>query len=250
MTRVNVHVQRRGDGPDVLLVHGDVATGSTGWSKQRPLADRWRLIVPDRPGAGRSPVVDRVDFAEEAQALAPLLGEGAHLVGHSYGGVVALEMAGAAPGLVHSLAVSEPPAYGLARGHPQVEATITALDDLWSSRSQDPKAFLARFAAIVGERPWPRPSLPEAVERGVRLLMGERPPWEAHPDLDLLRASGVSTLVISGGHSPAFEAVCDAVAAGTGGTRRILEGGTHALPRLGQPYNAALEAHWSACGPT
>ena len=44
-------------------------------------------------------------------------------------------------------------------------------------------------------------------------------------------------LVISGGHSPAFEAVCDVLADRTGAERAVLAGRGHTIPALGEPYN-------------
>ena len=73
-----------GYGPPVLLIHGDIVGPESTWRKQRPLAARWRLIIPKRPGFGRSPRLERNDFEVEAPLLAELLGDGAHLVGHSY----------------------------------------------------------------------------------------------------------------------------------------------------------------------
>ena len=57
---------------------------------QRPLAERYRLLVMDRRGFGGSPDIDRSDYEVDAADVAELLGDGAHLVGHSYGGVVAM----------------------------------------------------------------------------------------------------------------------------------------------------------------
>ena len=49
-------------------------------------------------------------------------------------------------------------------------------------------------------------------------------------------------LVISGGHSPAFEAVCDALAEGVGAERAMIPGRGHTVPSTGEPYNERLEA--------
>ena len=237
----DLHVEELGSGPRVVLVHGDVTAGQQGWARQRPLAERWRLVVPDRPGAGRSAPVARVDFAAEVGDLAPLLDGGAHVVGHSYGAVVALLLAVARPEGVRSLTVIEPPAYAVAAHDPAVEAAVARLKELWSQPDQDPHQFFAEFAAVVGERPWPRPPMPAEMEAGVRRLMGERPPWEASIDLDRLGAAGVPVLVVSGGHSTAFEAVCDAIAAATAGRREVLPGARHSVQRTGEPFNALLE---------
>ena len=90
------------------LVHGDIVGPSLTWRKQRELSERWSLIIPSRPGFGASPALERNDFEVEAPMFAELLGDGAHLVGHSYGAVIALLAAAQRPEAVHSLTVSEP----------------------------------------------------------------------------------------------------------------------------------------------
>lgn len=240
-TDLHLHVERTGHGPPVLLLHADVATGAAAWMRQRPLAERWELVVPDRPGYGRSGPVDRVDFAVEAGQLAPLLGAGGHLVGHSYGGVVALLLAAAHPRQVRSLTVVEPPAFSVAPAHPDVAALLAALRDLWDDPPDDADRFFARFAELMGERSWPRPPMPPQMERGVRRLIGERPPWEAVIDTGALRDAPFPMLVVSGGHSPALEALCDALAELTHARRKVVQGAKHAVPRTGEPFNAVLE---------
>jgi pimeloyl-ACP methyl ester carboxylesterase len=238
---MHLHVQECGSGPAVLLLHADVATGTTGWARQRPLTQRWRLIVPDRPGYGRSGPVDRVDFEHESRALLPLLHDRPHVVGHSYGGVVALLMARAEPARVRSLTLIEPPAFAVAEEHPPVAATIAQLKRLWhDDQHVDPEAFFASFAALMGERPWPRPPMPPQMEQGVRRLMEERPPWEAVIQLDVIRAAGIPTMVVSGGHSKALELVCDVIARAMNARREVVPGAKHSVPRTGEPFNTVL----------
>jgi pimeloyl-ACP methyl ester carboxylesterase len=237
----SLHVAELGSGPRLILVHGDVTSGQQAWARQRPLAERWHLVVPDRPGAGRSASAGRVDFESEPMALAPLLNGGAHVVGHSYGAVVALLLAAERPESVLSLTVIEPPAYAVATENPAVQDAVTRLKALWAAPHEDPHRFFAEFAAVVGERPWPRPPMPPEMAAGVRRLMGERPPWEASIDLARLVAAGFPMMVVSGGHSPAFEAVCDTIAAATGARREVLTGARHSVQRTGEPFNALLE---------
>src|SRR5204863_8443387 len=87
-------------GPRVVLVHGSVGNGGSTWEAQFPLAERFTLVIPDRPGSPPNPPVDRVDFEEHAPPVAELLAGGAHLVGHSYGGVISLYAAGLEPAAV------------------------------------------------------------------------------------------------------------------------------------------------------
>ena len=86
----------------VVLVHGSVIGGPQTWSAQRPLGDRFDLVVLERPGFPPNPPVQRVDFEEQAHMLCAQIGEGDHLVGHSYGGVICLLAAacGGRPGAV------------------------------------------------------------------------------------------------------------------------------------------------------
>ena len=48
---MDLHIQRWGEqGSEVLFVHGSVMNGEMTWAEQRPLAERWRLLVLDRRG--------------------------------------------------------------------------------------------------------------------------------------------------------------------------------------------------------
>jgi pimeloyl-ACP methyl ester carboxylesterase len=81
---------------------------------------------------------------------------------------------------------------------------------------------------------------------GARLLMRERPPWEADPPLEKLRSADFPKLVISGGHSPVFEAVCDALARRLDAQRAVVSGRGHTIPATGAAYNERLHAFLSA----
>lgn len=237
---VGLHVETLGSGPRVVLLHADVATGATGWHRQRSLADHFQLVIPDRPGYGRSMPTSRVDFETEVDHVRPLLDGGAHLVGHSYGGVVALLIAAAHPEVVHSLTVIEPPAFAVSNDH-AVRQMLDDLKTVWVEEPADPEAFFARFAALMGERVWPRSPMPEAMEVGVRQLMAERRPWEAQLDLAAIRSAQIPAMVVSGGHAAALEVVCDIIAEGTAARRMVIKGAKHAVPRVGAPFNEALQ---------
>src|SRR3954453_9709778 len=107
--------------PRLLLVHGSVVNADATWSAQRPLAERFEIVAPNRRGFPPGPDVDHVDFEEEAVWLEPFLTPGTHLVGHSYGGVIALLAAARRPELLRSLIVIEPPAFGVACGVPAAD---------------------------------------------------------------------------------------------------------------------------------
>src|SRR5688572_7676606 len=94
----------------LVLVHGSVVGGRATWRRQLALAERFELVVLERPGFPPNPPVGRVDFVDDATLVAGLLEPGDHLVGHSYGGVIALLAAASQPELLRSLTVIEPPA--------------------------------------------------------------------------------------------------------------------------------------------
>ena len=73
--------------------------------------------------------------------------------------------------------------------------------------------------------------------------MVERYPWTAEIPLDELAATPFPKLVVSGGHSAAFDAVCDVLEERLGAERAVLPGAGHAVQRLGEPFNDVL-AHF------
>jgi pimeloyl-ACP methyl ester carboxylesterase len=245
---VTLHVERLGDGPPVLLVHGSVTGARLTWREQLPLAERWTLLLVDRPGFGGSPPLERSDFQAEAPLVAELLDEPTHVVAHSYGGVIALLAAALRPKAVRSLTVVEPPAFGVARGDPAVEAFVERGTELWTEGPDEPAAFLTRFFSLVGSRPIPGRLKPE-LEHGARLLMRERYPWEAQIPFDELAAAPFPKLAVSGAHDDAFEAVCDVLAERIGAERAVIAGQGHGVQRTGAPFNERLERFLAAAEP-
>ena len=248
VSAADLQIRCLGSGPPVLFVHGSVVAAERTWRHQLALAEQWTLRLPNRPGFGSSPRLARGDFEAEAPLIAALLGEGAHLVGHSYGGVIALYAAALRPHAVCSLTVSEPGCLRVAAGDPAVDAQIAGGEFLYErAAAAQPLEFLRAFRGGVGSTHETPERLEGELLAGVRLLMAERPPWEADPPLDELRASPFPKLVISGGHSPVFEAVCDAVAERLGARREVIGGRGHTIPATGQPYNTCLHEFLTEC---
>lgn len=226
-------------GQRLLFVHGSVLNGEATWNAQRPLAERFELIVPNRRGFPPGSDVERVDFEDEAVWLEQFLEPETHLVGHSYGGVISLLAAARRPELVRSLTVIEPPAFGIARGNPAADEFVAGGDRLRHGGSRDPDTFLRAFLRSVGA-PEPPGQLSPALLQGARTLMVERPPWEAEIPLDELAAAPFPKLVVSGAHSAAFDAVCDVLEEHLGALRAVLPGAGHSPQRLGDPFNELL----------
>lgn len=108
-----VHYVVLGDGPDLVLIHG--ASGNTRdytHAMAARLAERYRVIVMDRPGLGYTDRIDPEGASLEAQAglladaAAQLGAERPVVFGHSYGGAVALAWALYRPEQLSALVVS------------------------------------------------------------------------------------------------------------------------------------------------
>ncbi|WP_395793766.1 alpha/beta fold hydrolase [Aquimonas sp.] len=91
----------------LLLVHGLGSSGADWAFQVGPLAEHFHVLVPDLPGAGRSPAPTQHSIAGYARALLAALDragiERVHLMGFSLGGAVALELALQAPARVRRL---------------------------------------------------------------------------------------------------------------------------------------------------
>jgi pimeloyl-ACP methyl ester carboxylesterase len=227
----------------LVLVHGSVVGGRATWGTQRrELADRFELLVLERPGFPQGPPAERVDFEEQQVWLQGLLREGDHLVGHSYGGVVAMLAAAASPGLVGSLTLVEPPCTRVALDVPAVAEFARGGAELWADGPRDdPDAFLRAFLRAVGSDFDPPSPLPPDLAAGARALVAERGPWEADIPLDALAAAPFPKLVVSGAHHPAFDAICDVLERALPAQRAVLPGFGHNAQRHPE-FNAVLTA--------
>lgn len=238
--------QAWGEGVKAVLVHGSISTGAECWEGQRPLAEHgFRLSVPDRRGYGDRAEGVGEDFLRDARDVAELLGDAAHLVGHSYGGIAALLAAAHRPEAVLSLAVTEPPAFALARTDPAVVGFVAELTELSAQSDLSDRAFLEGFLRIVGV---PTEQIPEEMLEHwagqVPPVRDGRQPWEAEIPLDRLAAAPFPKLVISGGHHPAFDAVCDELTRGLGAERTVITGAGHEAQMMADPFNEALLRLW------
>jgi pimeloyl-ACP methyl ester carboxylesterase len=113
-----IHARQIGDGAAVICLHSSGSSSAQWKGLVAQLAREHRVIAPDFLGHGRSPKADSSGHtileqdAAQVAALAAAQG-GAHLVGHSYGGAVALRVALDHPELVRSLVLYEPVAFGM-----------------------------------------------------------------------------------------------------------------------------------------
>ena len=250
---MNIHLTRWGQaGPTVVCIHGSAQgsrVGSDGhFATQRALADRgWQLLVPDRPGHGQSPANGQPDDADldgawVADDLLANLPSGAHLVGHSFGGAVALAAAARRPGAVRSLTLIEPGMQKLASRDPAVRRfgmQLLAIKYLSPSAAQRARRFAAAVgipAEIGGAKT--RAEL-TAMGRGLYRLTVPGAATLQRQLADVARA-GIPLLVVTGGWHPAFEATGDAVAKLGNGTRTVIASPHHFPNQVSDEFNQVL----------
>lgn len=249
-TASGLNVTVWGNGAPAVFVHGSFGWGEETWREQRPLADHYRLLLVDRRGFGATPPNGRVDFDRDADDVVEVLGNGAHLVGHSYGGVVSLLAAARRPEAVRSLTVIEPPALALLGDIPAAVDFDNGVQTAMAEAS-DPSDYRARFLRNFGF-PASNVELEGQALEAARASWHERNPAEAVIPFDQLR--DLRMLVVRGDWAKApplaqeraaviFHAICDVI------ERRLLaESATfpaaHRPQELGEPFNTRLRAFW------
>jgi pimeloyl-ACP methyl ester carboxylesterase len=217
MAPARAFFREAGTGPTVVCIHAS-ASSSAQW---RPLMDRlagrFRTLAVDLYGSGKSPrwPDDRaLSLADEVALLEPVLaaaGERFHVVGHSYGGAVALKAALAGPDRIRSLAVYEPVLFSVLLAEdptqPAAREIVAVRDDTVAALAGgNPCAAGARFLDYwVGAGTWA--GMPDARRNAVATAMGsltaewhaaftEQAPLSAFASLD------VPTLCLTGSDSP------------------------------------------------
>ena len=256
-----------GTGEPVLALH---CTGSSGtqWSALREhLEARFRLIAPDLYGYGGTdpwPGGGPITLADEAALVTALTAgctEPVHLVGHSFGGAVALRMVLERPTSVRSLTLIEPVAFHLLRnGDPSDEALFGEIravaDEVWQAMVSG--AYwrgLERFVDYwSGPDTWAR-TKPEKrralcgcigkIALDFRSTTAEPTPLAAH------RRIHAPTLILRGERSPpTVRRITELLAATLPAARlQTVAGAGHMLPLThSEVVNAAIAEHL-ACAP-
>lgn len=144
-----------GTGKPVILIHGFGEDGEV-WRKQvSHLQDKFRLIVPDLPGSGKSELIDDMSMEGMAEVIHAIIHEekieACPVIGHSMGGYIALALVEkywnhvSAFGLFHSTAYADSEEKKATRRkgidfiqqHGGFEFLKTAIPNLFSPGSKD-----------------------------------------------------------------------------------------------------------------
>ena len=194
-------------------------------------------MVPTRRGFPGGLVAERQDFEADAGDLLELVGDGAHLVGFSYGGLGAALLAAARPERVKSVTLVEVPLYMAAPDDPLVEQLADAGDAFLAGEATPEEEVEFLSNAGIGQ------DAPEEHRREIEIATqaarGGRSPREARPDLDAIAAE-LPSMVVSGNHHEGIERLCDALADRLGARREQVQGAGHAVPRA-SGFNDVLE---------
>ncbi len=233
-----------GDGPPAVLVHGTGGACDETWAEQLPVANEYRLILPDRRGYGAGQEATAVDFDVDGRDIADLLGPGAHLGGFSYGAIGSLLAAALRPEAVLSLAIIEPPAFGVARGHPAVEALVSRLGPVFArAETMTPEEYDRAFDEALGFN-----HVQAAISAPQRARLDaarkERRPWDARIPLDALRRQTFPKLVFRGDWSPAFSHVAAVIADAIGAELVTIPGNHGVQHRAG--FNERVVQLWDS----
>lgn len=210
---IELYYELDGTGPRLLFVNGSGATLESSRPLVAPFRDHFEVLAHDQRGLGRSTVApgpcSMADYAADAVALVDHVGWGScRVVGVSFGGMVAQELAVTWPERVERLALlctspggpggSSYPLHELAALDASERAArmVTLLDTRftpeWLDTHADDRALVAFFASrLVGE----------ASAGTAEQLRGEAAQLEArrhHDVTDRLGAIRCPTLVASG----------------------------------------------------
>jgi pimeloyl-ACP methyl ester carboxylesterase len=208
-------VWEHGAGPPLLLVHG-AAADHRRWAPIVPaLAEHFRVLAIDRRGRGGSG--DGDDYAIELEyddvaAVVDWVGAETAVLGHSYGGICALEAALLTDG-IRRLILYEPP-MGFLASPPEVVRRLQALLDA-GERDALVAFFMREVAGVADHQVEAMRSLPAWEARldvAHTIPREERASREYRFDPERFRRLEVPTLLLQGGDSAApFKAAAEAL---------------------------------------
>lgn len=245
--------QAFGNGPlPALAVHCSLAHSGSWSGIAGALRSRLTITAFDLPGHGKSadlPV--GADFPALSVAIGESFLDGPlDLIGHSFGGLIALRLALLHPHRVRSLTLIEPVLFAAAEGTPEYtrhlsemvgyEAAALAGDAEGAAR-----AFMALWGGDVDWHDLP-PRVQAAHVARIHLIAAgapltvDRNGHLLHPGG--LEALNLPVLLLRGSTSPAVMApICDRLAARLPDARlRVVDGAGHMLPMTHVPEVAAL----------
>jgi esterase len=234
---VRLYYEEHGQGPPILCVHG---TGGSAlmWGAAIPeLARLGRVIIYDRRGCTRSQRPDPYDktsvaeHADDAAALLDALGAApAAVVGRSYGGGVAIDLALRYPERVRGLVLLEAAILSLSA---EAMAWEVSLRQRVLAAAADVTTVGETFIRFVlGDAAWegfPAPIKQMFADNGPAIL-AEVNSGLLQVDQQVLATIDLPALLVAAAHSPeAFRQVTDAMAAAMPNSHKHMVEGGHLI---------------------
>jgi pimeloyl-ACP methyl ester carboxylesterase len=269
--------QRRGAGPLVLCLHSSTGSQAQWRTLAERLANHAEVVTPDLYGHGRSPAWPEAaahTLDTDAHAVMALVRaqrpriaqEGLHLIGHSYGGAVALRIAQRHPQLVRSVTVYEPVPFGLLASHEDAEPALEEIRDIARTVASLVRAGELAAAAQVFVAYWGGAAAWHAMDETQQATVVHRivtiprhfdALFAARPNARLWQRLQMPVWLLHGGATRASaRAVADRLAALLPGVQRAeIRGAGHLGPithaaavadAMAWPLTASLAAHPAA----
>jgi pimeloyl-ACP methyl ester carboxylesterase len=235
------------DRETVLLLHGSASNSALWRHTKGALQSQYRCIAPDLIGYGSSaacPQQAAFGLDAELRAIEPLLrccADTLHLVGHSYGGVLALHVALADPGRVQSLTLIEPVFFAALKyvgdWTPYFEFCRVRDEFVAALARGDREVAMRRFVDFwMGNDAWvglPADTRASMLKVADKIVLDWQASFAADPGKARLSALAVRTLLVRGSDSPRpMRSLVDALhAIMPGSASTVVEGANHLLPR-------------------
>lgn len=239
-----------GAGPTLVAVHGGLLSGRLTFGPVLPdWAQRFRVLLPDRRGFERTPGVTG-SIAEQARDLEAFIDARArgraHVLGFSFGGVVALTALQLERRLFASLTVVDAPAVTLCGRDADALDVRRWLADLYDTAALgDGPAVVHDFFARMDPRALGRiDALLATDDPGLHAAPDELRVWRTPLSPAGLAGVDVPTLVVTGERSPAaMRRIGEHVARVTGGRHQVQTAAGHAAHLVGRSFRDVLCAH-------
>jgi pimeloyl-[acyl-carrier protein] methyl ester esterase len=152
---MKLHVESRGNGPDLVLLHGWAMHSGIWGEAGEQLARHFRLHLVDLPGHGYSAACGGGTLQHMVEMIAEVLPEAGAVCGWSLGGQVAIQLALREPARVRRLAlISTTPCF-IKREAWQSGADAATLQLFMANLKKNYKATMSRFLTLQvwdGER--------------------------------------------------------------------------------------------------
>lgn len=238
-----------GAGDPIVFIHGH-PFDHTLWNAQAPLADRYRMILPDLRGYGRSGGEGyRIMMDEIALDIAHLLDElrvsSAIVCGLSMGGQIALEFYRLFPGRVRALVIADSDARGETPESYQRRMDLIALIERIGMRQYTEEHIneYVASASLQNKAVYDHLFAMMAGTRAEAAIAAHRGRAERRDHMEALGSIAVPTLLIVGSEDHFTPpAVMEAMRARIPGARLVVIPGAGHLPNMEDPeaYNRAF----------